>query len=224
MAAITNLTIVDDRDPGITCSYSTIRRGDTATYYFNGTHSFRTYGPITDLGPPVAVHQVDNAPARLPLLSPLPSLSRHFTVKNFWTSSQLSQLSPGNFHELIIIAVSQNDTPLWIDYLAYPVQPWHPSSPITASLTTSAVPTSASISSTSPIISKNLSAITAGITVSAIAVLWRPMQHVETGSYASVPPRLRTPEDLRTFPDATRIFDGGVKQEMVDEAPYAVPA
>ncbi|KIJ17658.1 hypothetical protein PAXINDRAFT_97883 [Paxillus involutus ATCC 200175] len=297
MAATANWIIVDDRDPGITYSGSTIWHGgtsqeydgtttgldpgDTATYYFNASAIgvFGTYGPVSDLGPPVAVYQVDNTPATTVTA---PNIQQTLYRQNFWTSSQLSQLSPGFFHELVITVVSQNDTQLWIDYLAYPdsgpTTTSSASSPTTAPLTTSVAPTtSASSSSTSLVISstpsgssqsssssKNFSAITGGIAVGAVAFLLiisglliylirrrrarraaerdaiqrtiireefesppprgysqnsgqntfgtasTPMQHMGAGSYASVPLRSRTPEELRSIPDATRTLDGGV--------------
>ncbi|KAF8843331.1 hypothetical protein BDN67DRAFT_187550 [Paxillus ammoniavirescens] len=135
MAATANWIIVDDRDPGITYSGSTIWNGgtsqeydgtttgldpgDTATYFFDASaiRVFGTHGPVSDLGPPVAVYQVDNTPATTVTA---PNTQQTLYRQNFWTSSQLSQLSPGSFHKLVITVVSQNDTQLWIDYLAYP--------------------------------------------------------------------------------------------------------
>jgi len=91
--------------------------GDTLTYFFNAAMIgvFGTYGPTDASGPPIAVYQVDNAPATT-VTAPITQSTLY--RQGFWTSSTLPSLGGGAFHKLVVTATAPNET-LWVDYLAY---------------------------------------------------------------------------------------------------------
>ncbi|KIJ64422.1 hypothetical protein HYDPIDRAFT_167755 [Hydnomerulius pinastri MD-312] len=128
-----NSILIDDRDSGISYSgplpivlggvseeYDTtttgLNAGVSAIYYFTASSIsvFGTYGPIVDGTPSIGTYQVDDAPAATVTG---PNTQTALYRQNFWTSPQLSPLSPGAFHKLVI--TSFQNTTIWIDYFAY---------------------------------------------------------------------------------------------------------